>query len=194
MRSVSQIYSEIVTTRNNYLQLTELNSGRTNSKLSMMNLITYVTAVCIHTYEAVLDVFQLKIAEILNGRINGTPDWYVMTAKKFQYNPLMRVPPKPARIRGRFTDADFFFEEKETEAPAAPKEKEAPPAQKPLISDGLSQFADLWEDDAEIPEQPEPAAETEKASEQASDASKSPGTTEPSAEPDEPQEEPCDEM
>lgn len=87
MRSVSQIYSEIVTTRNNYLQLTELNSGRTNSKLSMMNLITYVTAVCIHTYEAVLDVFQLKIAEILNGRINGTPDWYVMTAKKFQYNP-----------------------------------------------------------------------------------------------------------
>ena len=116
------------------------------------------------------------------------------SCKKFQYNPLMRVPPKPARIRGRFTDADFFFEEKETEAPAAPKEKEAPPAQKPLISDDLSQFADLWEDDADTPEQPEPAAETKKASEQASDASKSPDTTEPSAEPDEPQEEPCDEM
>lgn len=88
MRSVSQIYSEAVTTRNNYLQLTELNSGRSNSKLSMINLLTYVVAVCIHTYEAILDVFQVKIAEVLNGRINGTPDWYVLMAKKFQYNPV----------------------------------------------------------------------------------------------------------
>ncbi len=86
MRSVSQIYSEAVNTRNNYLQLTELNTGRSNSKLSMINLLTYVVAVCIHTYEAVLDLFQLRIAEVLNGRINGTPDWYVIMAKKFQYN------------------------------------------------------------------------------------------------------------
>lgn len=87
MRSVSQIYSEAVSVRNNYLQLTELNSGRSNSKLSIINLLTYVVAVCIHTYEAVLDVFQLRMTEVLNGRINGTPDWYVLTAKKFQYNP-----------------------------------------------------------------------------------------------------------
>ena len=39
MRSVSQIYSEAVSTRNNYLQLTELNTGRSNSKLSMLNLL-----------------------------------------------------------------------------------------------------------------------------------------------------------
>ena len=74
MRSVSQIYSEAVATRNNYLQLTELNTGRSNSKLSMINLLTYVVAVCIHTYEAILDLFQVKIVEVLNGRINGTPD------------------------------------------------------------------------------------------------------------------------
>lgn len=49
MRSVSQIYSEAIATRNNYLQLTELNSGRTNSKMSIMNLMTYVVAVCIYT-------------------------------------------------------------------------------------------------------------------------------------------------
>lgn len=89
MRSVSQIYSEAVNTRNNYLQLTELNTGRSNSKLSMINLLTYVTSVCIHTYEAILDVFQTKMAEVLNGRINGTPDWYALTAKKFQYNSAM---------------------------------------------------------------------------------------------------------
>lgn len=86
MRSVSQIYSEAVNTRNNYLQLTELNTGRSNSKLSMINLLTYVVAVCIHTYEAILDLFQIRIAEVLNGRINGTPDWYAMIARKFQYN------------------------------------------------------------------------------------------------------------
>lgn len=88
MRSVSQIYSEAVSIRNNYLQFTELNTGRSNSKLSMINLLTYVVAVCIHTYEAVLDLFQVKIAEVLNDRINGTPDWYALMAKKFQYNPV----------------------------------------------------------------------------------------------------------
>lgn len=86
MRSVSQIYSEAVTTRNNYLQLTELNSGRSNSKLSIINLLTYVVAVCIHTYEAILDLFQVRIVEVLHGRINGTPDWYAIIARKFQYN------------------------------------------------------------------------------------------------------------
>lgn len=88
MRSVSQIYSEAVVTRNNYLQLTELDAGRSNSKLSIINLLTYVAAVCIHTYEAILDLFQVRIVEVLNGRINGTPDWYVLMAKKFQYNSI----------------------------------------------------------------------------------------------------------
>lgn len=88
MRSVSQIYSEAVNIRNNYLQLTELNSGRSNSKLSILNLMTYVVAVCIHTYEVILDLFQVKLAEVLKGRINGTPDWYALIAKKFQYNNL----------------------------------------------------------------------------------------------------------
>lgn len=88
MRSVSQIYSEAVSVRNNYLQLTELNAGRSNSKLSILNLMTYVFAVCIHTYEAILDLYQVKMVELLSGRINGTPDWYAIIAKKFQYNPV----------------------------------------------------------------------------------------------------------
>ena len=91
MRSVSQIYSEAVTVRNNYLQLTELNTGRSKSKLSIINLLTYVMAVCIHTYEATLDLFQVRIAEVLNGRINGTPDWYAMIAKKFQFNSVTEM-------------------------------------------------------------------------------------------------------
>lgn len=86
MRTISQIYSEAVNTRNNYLQLTELNSGRSNSKLSIINLLTYVMAVCIHTYETIIDLFQVRLSQVLNGRINGTPDWYVRMAKLFQYN------------------------------------------------------------------------------------------------------------
>lgn len=31
-------------------------------------------------------MFQIRVAEVLNGRINGTPDWYATIAKKFQYN------------------------------------------------------------------------------------------------------------
>lgn len=91
MRSISQIYSEAVSVRNNYLQFTELNSGRSNSKLSILNLMTYVMAVCIHTYEMILDVFQVRMAEVLTGRINGTPDWYARMAKKFQYNEVTEM-------------------------------------------------------------------------------------------------------
>lgn len=86
-RSISQIYAEAIYTRNNYLQITELDSGRTKSKMSMLNLITYVMAVLIHTYEAALDVFQVDIATIIGNRINGTPQYYVTIAKYFQFNP-----------------------------------------------------------------------------------------------------------
>lgn len=96
------------------------------------------------------------------------------SCRRFEYDALRRKPPKPARIRGRFTDDDFFFEEKETDETPRPAEPrpETPP-QKPLISDDLSQFADLWEDDddtasapetAKAPEEPE-TAEPETASE-----------------------------
>ena len=87
-RTISQIYSEAVYVRNNYLQITELDSGRTGSKMSVMNLLTYVMAVLIYTYETVLDVFQVNIAKLITSRINGTAAWYVTMAKKFQYNAL----------------------------------------------------------------------------------------------------------
>ncbi|MDO4173797.1 MAG: hypothetical protein Q4D42_03435 [Eubacteriales bacterium] len=71
------------------------------------------------------------------------------SCRRFEYDALRRRPPKPARIRGRFTDADFFFEEKEAdESTDLTRESQTPiPPHKPLISDDLSQFADLWEDE-----------------------------------------------
>ena len=41
------------------------------------------------------------------------------SCRRFRYDALRRVPAKPARIRGRFSEDDFFFEEPEP----APKEE-----------------------------------------------------------------------
>lgn len=90
-RSISQIYAEAIHTRNNYLQITELDSGRTGSKMSMLNLITYVMAVLIHTYEVTLDLFQADVASIISNRINGTAPYYALVSKLFQFNPESQV-------------------------------------------------------------------------------------------------------
>lgn len=86
-RSISQIYSEAVIKRNNYLQITELNSGRSNSKMSVLNIITYIMASMIYTYETILDVFEVNIAQLIGKRVNGTAQYYATMAKHFQFNP-----------------------------------------------------------------------------------------------------------
>lgn len=91
MRSISQIYAEAVKVRNNYLQLTELNTKRSKSKMSIMNLLTYVMAVLIYTYETILSAFEVEVAGIINRRVNGTGLWYCEMAKKFQYNPVTQT-------------------------------------------------------------------------------------------------------
>lgn len=89
------------------------------------------------------------------------------SCRRFTYDALRRRPPKPARIRGRFSDADFFFEEKEPETPqasAADKPKQPEEKISLPVPEDLSQFADLWEDDDETPKasaQSEPASDSE---------------------------------
>lgn len=87
-KTLSQIYSEAVRKRNLYLQLTELNSGLTQSKMSILNLITYVQSLLIYSYHTILDVFEVNIANLINSRINGTSMWYAAMALKFQYNSI----------------------------------------------------------------------------------------------------------
>ena len=86
MRSLSQIYSEAVSKRNDYLQLTELNSGRTEQKMSILNLMTYVMSSLIFTYETILDRHEYDISMLVANRINGSAEWYAMMAKKFQFD------------------------------------------------------------------------------------------------------------
>lgn len=89
------------------------------------------------------------------------------SCRRFTYDALRRRPPKPARIRGRFSDADFFFEEKEPETPqasAADKPKQPEEKISLPVPEDLSQFADLWGDDDETPKasaQSEPASDSE---------------------------------
>lgn len=85
-RSISQIYSEAVATRNDYLQISPLNSGRSENKLSVINVMTYVMAVLIHSYEVLLDLFQLQVAKLISESASGTPMYYTKMAKYFQYN------------------------------------------------------------------------------------------------------------
>lgn len=86
-RSLTQIYAEAVTSRNNFMQLTNMQPSDVNkSKLSIINLMTYVMAVLIYSYETILDVFQIDIASFISSRINGTGAWYAYMATLFQYD------------------------------------------------------------------------------------------------------------
>lgn len=118
------------------------------------------------------------------------------SCRRFTYDALRRKPAKPARIRGRFTDADFFFEE------SAPQPDNAAHSSRPdtalphkqLLSDDLDQFSDLWEDDAPS-ESDKPAdaqpSETPSDAESPADA-EAPAQTD--TDPTPPQEDDADEM
>ena len=72
------------------------------------------------------------------------------SCRRFEYDALRRRPPKPARIRGRFTDADFFFED----LSAAPEEK-TPDAEQ------SEEHTESPEPDAESAQTQEDGAETD---------------------------------
>lgn len=81
-RTLTEIYNEAVSTRNRYLELTELENG---SKMSIINAFTWVVAAAIHSFETLQDVFMLDVARAFNGRINGTPAYYANAMRKWQY-------------------------------------------------------------------------------------------------------------
>lgn len=80
-RTIKQIYDEAVAERSKRLELSEFSS---DSKLSIMNGITWTFAAVIFSFEAILDVFSVDISKVLNNRINGTPTYYINALKKYQ--------------------------------------------------------------------------------------------------------------
>ena len=81
-RTLTEIYNEAVETRNKYLELTELTN---DSKMSIINAFTWVTAAAIYSFETLLDVFTTDIAKPVTQRINGTSAYYANAMLKWQY-------------------------------------------------------------------------------------------------------------
>lgn len=80
-RTIQQIYDEAVRERNKRLELSEFSS---DSKLSILNGITWMFSAVIFSFESLLDVFAIDISNILNSRINGTPTYYINALLQYQ--------------------------------------------------------------------------------------------------------------
>lgn len=80
-RTIKDIYNEAVAERNKRLELTEFAS---DSKLSVMNGILWVAAAVIYSFETLLDVFAVDISEVIDSRINGTPNYYAHALLQYQ--------------------------------------------------------------------------------------------------------------
>lgn len=80
-RTIKDIYNAAVEERNKRLELLEFKS---DSKMSVMNGILWVVAAVIYSFETLLDVFAVDITEAINGRINGTPNYYANALLQYQ--------------------------------------------------------------------------------------------------------------
>lgn len=89
-RTINDIYQQAVTERNKRLELNEFNS---DSKMSIMNGITWVVAAVIYSFEVILDAFTVDISEAMNSRINGTPNYYASVLLQYQKGDTLMVRP-----------------------------------------------------------------------------------------------------
>lgn len=80
-RTIKDIYNEAIQERIKRLELKEFQS---DSKVSIMNGITWTVAAVIHSFETLLDVFAIDISQVINQRVNGTPHYYVNALLQYQ--------------------------------------------------------------------------------------------------------------
>lgn len=80
-RTIKQIYEEAIAERNKRLELSEFAS---DSKLSVLNGITWTFAAVVFSFESILDVFAIDISNVINNRINGTPTYYINALLQYQ--------------------------------------------------------------------------------------------------------------
>lgn len=87
-RTIAAIYQQIVAERDKRQELKEF---KNDSKLSIMNGISYICAVAIHAFESILDVFTIDISEAMNSRVNGTPTYYANALLQYQKGDTLSV-------------------------------------------------------------------------------------------------------
>lgn len=87
-RTIKEIYNEAIAERNKRLELTEFSS---DSKMSIMNGLTWTVAAVIHSFETLLDVFAVDISTAINERVNGTPTFYANALLQYQQGDELSV-------------------------------------------------------------------------------------------------------
>lgn len=87
-RTIKEIYNEAVKERNKRMELSEFSN---DSKLSIMNGITWIVASMVYACEAIMDVFAIDISDTLNSRINGTPRYYANALMNYQKGDMLIV-------------------------------------------------------------------------------------------------------
>jgi len=87
-RTIKEIYAESVRERNLRMELSEFKS---DSKLSILNGITWAFSAVIYSFETLLDVFAIDISTTINSRINGTPVYYANALLQYQKGDTLRV-------------------------------------------------------------------------------------------------------
>lgn len=91
-RNIKTIYQSAVEVRNQYLQLaTDKTNQLSASRMSVMNMLTYVMASLIYVFENMHDVFLADATKIINQRTNGTPQYYVFMAKNYSVNCQVKI-------------------------------------------------------------------------------------------------------
>ena len=78
----------MVAEKSNRLELRELNS---DSKVSILNGIFWTVSAAIHAFETILDTYTVDISEVIKGRVNGTPSYYVNALFKYQHGDKLQV-------------------------------------------------------------------------------------------------------
>ena len=87
-RTIKEIYNEAVRERNKRMELTEFSS---DSKLSIMNGIIWIVATVVYSFETILDVFAIDISNVINSRVNGTPNYYANALLQYQKGDTLSV-------------------------------------------------------------------------------------------------------
>ena len=80
-REVTEIYNDIIESKNSRSDLSDLNS---NSNVAIYKLWAFICAVAIFSHEVLWDLLQVNIDNTLDSRINGTSEWYSLKALEYQ--------------------------------------------------------------------------------------------------------------
>lgn len=87
-RTINEIYKQAVEERNKRL---ELNEFKSDSKMSILNGITWAFSAVIYSFETLLDVFAVDISTTINNRVNGTPVYYANALLQYQKGDTLSV-------------------------------------------------------------------------------------------------------